>query len=181
MFPFSIPWTQRELQRDLPRLTTTLPWSNDLELHPDNFDAEHFRLVQGISALLMALSSRDSCRISMAYQVLVASARDHFASQEARMLAKAFGGLEEHSDEHVELARRLAEVRMSHFSPYGSASHLGAMPFLERWLVPHLRFSDKRFTDFLAAHPPAPNEPAGTAEQDAGSGALPRSDEHQHA
>jgi hypothetical protein len=70
---------------------------------------------------------------------------------------------------------------MSHFSPYGSARHLGALPFLERWLVPHLRFSDKRFTDFLAAHPPAPNEPAGTAEQDAGSGAMPRSDEHPHA
>jgi len=181
MFPFSIPWTQRELQRDLPRLTTTLPWSNDLELHPENFDAEHFRLVQCINTLLTALSSRDSCRISMAYQVLVASARDHFASEEARMLANAFGGLEAHRDEHVELAQRLAEVRMSHFSPFGAASRLGAMPFLERWLVPHLLASDKRFTDFLAALPPAPGEPSGAAEQDAGDGALPRTDEHQHA
>lgn len=180
MFPFSIPWTQRELQRDRLHIVPTLPWTQDLELHSDNFDAEHLRLVQCINALLTALASRDTCRISMAYQLLSACARDHFASEEACMLARAFGGLEEHRDEHLELAQRLAEVRMSHFSPYGSASHLGAMPFLERWLVPHLRFSDKRFIDFLAEHPPAPCEPASAAEQDTGSDALPRDHELLH-
>lgn len=151
MFPFSIPWTQRELQRDRFAIVPKLPWSKDLELEPDALDPEHRYILDRINNLLRVLSSRDSCRIAMACNLLSAGAREHFAHEEQRMRDAGFEGLAEHADQHVELARRLAEVRLSMFSPYGISSELGASPFLERWLVPHLRSSDRQFADFLAS------------------------------
>jgi hemerythrin-like metal-binding protein len=150
MFPFSIPWTQRELQRDRFAMARTLPWSHDLDLEPDVLDPEHQYILDRINNLLRVLSSRDACRISMACNLLSAGAREHFAHEEQRMRDAGFPGVVEHADQHVELARRLAEVRLSMFSPYGISSQLGALPFLERWLVPHLRLSDRQFADFLA-------------------------------
>ena len=150
MFPFSIPWTQRELQRDRFAIVPTLPWSQDLELESDVLDPEHQYILNRINNLLRVLSSRDSCRISMACNLLSAGAREHFAHEEQRMRDTGFPGLDEHADQHVELARRLTEVRLSMFSPYGISSQLGAFPFLESWLVPHLRFSDRQFADYLA-------------------------------
>lgn len=147
MFPFSIPWTQRELQMELPRTARTFPWSQDLELGAEDIDAEHRRLVGRINALLLTLPSRDDLRIAMAYQSLRAAAREHFAEEEHQMQASRFEGLDEHRSEHVELARRLAEMRLPHVGFYGHASPLGMLPFLERWLVPHLRYGDRRFTE----------------------------------
>lgn len=154
MFPFSIPWTQRELQRDRFVTQRTLAWSQDLALRPECLDAEHQRILECINRLLSMLATHDASRIGMAYNSLSAGAREHFASEEQRMRDAGFPDLLEHVDQHVELARRLAEVRMSMFSPYGSASRLGACPFLENWLVPHLRFGDKAFTDYLATIAP---------------------------
>jgi hemerythrin-like metal-binding protein len=151
MFPFSIPWTQRELQRDRFAMVPTLPWSQDLALEPHVLDPEHQYILDRINNLLRVLSSRDSCRISMACNLLAAGAREHFAHEEQRMRDAGFRGLDEHADQHLELARRLAEVRLSMFSPYGISSQLGAYPFLESWLVPNLRCSDREFADFLAS------------------------------
>jgi len=171
MFPFSIPWTQRELQRDRFTIVPTLPWSQDLELEPDGLDPEHRFILDRINNLLRVLSSRDSCRISMACNLLAEGAREHFAHEEERMRDAGFPGLDEHAGQHLELARRLAEVRLSMFSPYGISSQLGAFPFLEGWLVPHLRCSDRQFADFLASpgvvtrvEPPVPPATAEDAE-----------------
>lgn len=149
MFPFSISWVQRELQQDGPRMTRTLPWSSDLELGTRELDPEHQRLVGRINALLRALGDHDAHRVNMAYTSLAAAATAHFNGEETLMQRCGYGGTRDHVEQHAELARRLSEVRYSHFSPYGLGHSLGAFPFLERWLVPHLRMSDRRLADHL--------------------------------
>jgi hemerythrin len=151
MFPFSIPWAQRELQRDLGQHAQTLPWSRDFELQPDELDSDHYHVWERINAMLRVLPTGDDCRIRMAYDSLAAAARNHFVREEARMRDIGFQDLEEHSQRHVELTRRLSEVRFSHLSAYGIGRHLGAVTVLERWFVPHLTHDDRRLADFVNA------------------------------
>ena len=160
MFPFSIPWTQRELQRDLDQHIQALPWSRDFELQPDELDSDHYKVWGRINALLRVLPTGDDYRIRMAFASLAAIARNHFASEEARMRDTRFRGLEEHSQRHVELTRKLGEVRFSHLSPFGLGRQLGAFTVLERWFVPHLTHDDRRLAEFL-------NAPASVPPKDA--------------
>ena len=67
--------------------TNTLPWTPAFSLLAPELDDEHRSLLDKVNRFLAAISSGDETTVLMAFSVLVAEARRHFAAEEDQMQA----------------------------------------------------------------------------------------------
>jgi hemerythrin-like metal-binding protein len=142
--------------------TFNIPWLQKLALAEDNFDEDHWNLLDKVNALLLATSSANETRVLMASSGLRVAAQEHFAREEVQMRALRYPALEQHCESHRRLLDGLSSLQfmlrnMDGFTrrnTEGFMSTTGLFAFLQRWFEAHLTNDDKKFTDFLAQRAP---------------------------
>lgn len=137
-----------------------LPWTPDLTLEAQGMDDEHRGLLDKLNRFLTALPSGDSTRVVMAFSMLMAEARAHFASEEAQMEELQYPDLEPHREQHQRLLRGLTELQFTLGNAMNFAASPGAFVYLERWFGAHLANDDKKLADFLAERASRPVAPS---------------------
>jgi hemerythrin-like metal-binding protein len=138
--------------------TFTLPWMQHLALAAAGMDDDHRALLDKLNALLVAISSGDKTRLTMAISTLRVAAEEHFATEERQMRDLEYPDLEPHCESHQRLLQNLCGLQINLYVTERFAATMGPFAFLERWFVAHLTNDDQRFADFLAR--PAPEVPA---------------------
>ena len=142
--------------------TFTIPWLQRLALAADDFDEDHWNLLDKVNALLLATSSANETQVLMANSGLRVAAQEHFAREEVQMRALRYPALEQHCESHRRLLDGLSSLQfmlrnMDGFSrrnTEGFVSTTGLFAFLQRWFEAHLTNDDRKFADFLAQRAP---------------------------
>jgi hemerythrin len=129
--------------------TNTLPWTPSFSLVAQVLDDEHRSLLDKVNRLLAAVSSGDETTVLMAFSVLVAEARRHFAAEEEQMQALRYPDRERHRAQHEKLQLGLAVLQftLSNRTTFGSS--LGPLVYLDRWFAAHLQTDDRRLAAFI--------------------------------
>jgi hemerythrin len=129
--------------------TNTLPWTPSFSLVAQVLDDEHRSLLDKVNRLLAAVSSGDETTVLMAFSVLVAEARRHFAAEEEQMQALRYPDRERHRAQHEKLQLGLAVLQftLSNRTTFGSS--LGPLVYLDRWFSAHLQTDDARLAAFI--------------------------------
>ena len=163
--------------------TNTLPWTPVFSLLAPELDDEHRSLLDKVNRLLAAISSGDETTVLMAFSVLVAEARHHFAAEEAQMEVLRYPDRERHRAQHEKLRLGLAVLQftLSNRTTFGSS--LGPLVYLDRWFAAHLQTDDRRLATFIHDRDAGANarpalhivRPPATADAPSGAALLPPS------
>ena len=132
----------------------TIPWIQSLAGAADDFDEDHWRLLDKVNTLLQAISSANETGVLMACSGLRVAAQEHFGREEAQMLALQYPDMQRHCESHQRLLDGLSSVQFMLKNTNGFASNTSPFAFLERWFEAHLNNDDRKFAEFLAQ--PAP-------------------------
>ena len=132
----------------------TIPWIQNLAGPADDFDEDHWRLLDKVNTLLQAVSSANETGVLMACSGLRVAAQEHFAREEAQMRALRYPDMQRHCESHRRLLDSLSSVQFMLKNTEGFASNTAPFAFLERWFEAHLTNDDKKFADFLAERAP---------------------------
>ena len=127
-----------------------LPWVEQLVSQSAELNADHSVMLERLNALLRALGSGERMSVSLACSAMSAEARAHFAHEEELMLANEYPQRELHTGQHDDLMRHLARISYKVTAGLGFWSPASELSMLEQWFVPHLRYADQHFADFVA-------------------------------
>jgi len=118
----------------------------------DAIDRQHRRLFEIAGRVYENLSGGDEAHAAVASTAaeLLDYTATHFADEEAMMQSAGYPGLEAHRREHAELLSKVHDMEMR--AGFGERSLPADMSrFLLAWLVGHIRTSDRKFGEHLAA------------------------------
>lgn len=129
----------------------SLPWIDELVTRREDFNADHAQVLDRLNDLLSALAAHDTLRVSMSCAALMAATQAHFAAEEELMRSAGYPEGPAHVQQHADLMRRLAAIQAAAaVNPQAGAAY--ALPLLEQWFVPHIRYADRRVADYLESH-----------------------------
>lgn len=142
--------------------TFSIPWLRKLAPAANDFDEDHWNLLDKVNALLLATSSANETQVLMANSGLRVAAQEHFAREELQMRAFQYPEMEQHCESHRRLLDGLSSLQfmlrnMDGFTrrnTEGFVSTTGLFAFLQRWFEAHLTNDDRKFADFLAQRAP---------------------------
>jgi hemerythrin-like metal-binding protein len=129
--------------------TTTLPWNATYSLVAPALDDEHRSLLEKVNGLLSAISSGDETAALMAFSVLVAESRRHFAEEEEQMRVLSYPDRERHCAQHDKLRSGLAGLQFTLGNTTSFASSPGPFLYLRSWFSEHLQTDDSRLAAFI--------------------------------
>jgi hemerythrin len=129
--------------------TNSLPWTPAFSLVAPVLDVEHRTLLDKVNRLLAAISSGDETAVLMAYSVLVAESRRHFAAEEEQMQMLGYPDRERHCEQHERLKCGLAALQFTLSNRPSFGSSLGPLVYLDRWFAAHLQTDDRRLAGFI--------------------------------
>lgn len=120
-------------------------------LHIDPIDQEHHRLFEIAGMVYDSLNKCDADAIVRnALTELIDYTATHFASEEARMEAAGYPGLESHRRLHRQLLTQVRDMEMR--AEFGDRYLPGELNRLIcAWMTQHIQATDKEFGEFLAA------------------------------
>lgn len=118
----------------------------------DAVDRQHRRLFEIAARVYDNLAGGDGAHAAAARATaeLLDYTATHFADEEALMVAAGYPGLEEHRREHADLLSKVHDMEMR--AAFGERNLPAEMSrFLLTWLVGHIKTSDRKFGEHLAA------------------------------
>ncbi len=136
-----------------------ITWNDRLSVGYQPIDDQHRRLVELINQLHDAMTQgKGHESLGKTLDGLVDYTQTHFASEEAMMQACGYSGYAGQKAQHVELTRKVLELR-SQFHTGQTVITMDVMKFLKEWLVNHIQHADKVAGAFIAGA--TSNTPAG--------------------
>lgn len=129
-----------------------MEWSADFELGRESLDRAHRDLSRALGCLSQAISEHASIesineRLADLFQVWL----EHCRIEQAEMERHGYPAIAEHSTEHLELTKLLAEV-IFEFGVAGNSERVTGLPeYLRRWFTSHLDGIDRALVDFIAS------------------------------
>jgi hemerythrin len=129
--------------------TNTLPWTQACSLVTPALDDEHRALLDKVNRLLAAVSLGDETATLMAYSVLVAESRRHFAAEEERMRVLGYPDRDRHRAQHEKLQAGLAGLQFTLSNRPSFARSPGPLVYLDRWFAAHLQTDDRQLAAFI--------------------------------
>lgn len=118
----------------------------------DAIDGQHRRLFEIAGRVYDHLSGGEAAHAAAAAAAaeLLDYTATHFADEEALMAAAGYPELDAHRQEHADLISKVRDMEMR--AEFGDRNLPAEMSrFLLAWLVTHIRASDHKFGEFLAA------------------------------
>ncbi|MGA3160266.1 MAG: bacteriohemerythrin [Terracidiphilus sp.] len=132
-----------------------LMWTENLSVGVKAFDDDHKRMIRMINELHGVLQDVDTEgkipneEIEIALHRLENYIQYHCMQEEAVMAKTGYAELEEHKEEHTQLAAILAEMARR-FQGSTDPAHAGEiMQFIYDWLTNHINVTDKKYTVHL--------------------------------
>lgn len=127
---------------------TPLVWGSEYELGLPEMDDQHRRLLTLVNETVAAVELRQEYRLEPVMNELFGYAKQHFAEEEARMVAARFPKLEAHLREHHGFQLRITEL-YSRFLAGDSQTGPELCTFLQAWLVSHIQGSDRHYVPYF--------------------------------
>ena len=121
-----------------------------LDLGIPEVDADHRRLVAHYQALLQVIEEgHGRAAFGIAFHGLIASAREHFAHEEALMREVDFPGYDLHRMAHKKLLRDAHDFLVNILTVYARDERLAVARFIKYWILVHIDTHDRVFTNFV--------------------------------
>ncbi|AHE98746.1 bacteriohemerythrin [Thioalkalivibrio paradoxus] len=121
-----------------------LAWSDELDTHIPELDAQHRVMIEHVNRLAAAASSGSSRQIREAMAALADCVRQHFAFEERVLEMIDFAGLEEHRQTHRNILAELDDYR-ARLETASPAEAEELVDTLGPWVVEHIRHDDVDF------------------------------------
>lgn len=139
----------------------SLQWSPSLAIGVPKMDVEHQQLIQAMHRIEeLAGKNSPKAAVDAAIQRLVQWTREHFAHEEAHMLAVGFPDRERHARIHADLLAKVGQ----HYQTFQAGTGQVApefLAFLSFWLKSHIQGIDRKYAEH--GTPPAQPKPKAPA------------------
>lgn len=126
-----------------------IEWSDELSIGIPEIDIEHrflVALVNGLHSKILANESQQS--LAETFSHLIRYTEKHFRNEEAVMQAVGFPLLEQHQDQHFDLADHATDLCRAYLSGAKSID-LELLAFLKDWISHHILIEDSKIADYL--------------------------------
>ncbi|CAK0764771.1 hemerythrin [Gammaproteobacteria bacterium] len=142
------------LEKVLQSVSPLVKWEDDLSVGISRVDEQHKVLISLINRLNAAMKKRMSATVTgEILKELVDYTKSHFSMEEE--LFKRYRYPEpEHSNHlraHVHFVKNLEEVQQKFLRGDGTVG-IKILNFLRRWLIEHIKGTDKKYVPFLLQH-----------------------------
>lgn len=128
-----------------------MQWSPELSVGVAELDEQHKQLLAMLNDLHAALLERRGREVvADIVERLKNYIRRHFTREEALLERLGYPDLSAHRAEHNQFIERTLDFDMA-CNDGGVVSPMEIQGFLRRWLVDHIRGTDKRYAAFLKA------------------------------
>ncbi|MEA1050108.1 bacteriohemerythrin [Lamprobacter modestohalophilus] len=128
-----------------------LQWNDSLSVRIDSIDAEHKKLIAMINALHDAMRQQRSKAVQQrVINGLVSYTRIHFVNEERFFDQHGYPNAPAHKQEHAKFIFKVKAFQ-DDFERGKLTLSLDIMNFLSDWLSDHIKGSDQRYSDYLAA------------------------------
>jgi hemerythrin len=125
-------------------------WKEEYSVSVKRFDGEHKKLFSLLNELNDAMASgQGRFVVGKVLQQLLMYTREHFAAEEAAMLAVSYAGLASHIAEHRELSKKV-EKFTADYSKGNTVISIDLLYFLREWLENHILSTDRKYSKALA-------------------------------
>jgi hemerythrin len=131
--------------------TEHIKWSDEFSVNVDLIDRQHKEFVQVLNELYdVTMSQGSSKTINDVFKMLDLYTNYHFATEEKYFDEFNFEGSEEHKEAHRAFVQRLGDFKARHDK--GEDIVLELLDTTEDWLVNHLAYYDKKYTECFNEH-----------------------------
>ena len=123
----------------------TIEWRDDFSVGVEEIDKQHKQLLEKINELSEAIAS-DVKRSTIAEMLaaLQVYSNEHFATEEAYLKEKGYGGLQDHLAQHGDYMGKLAHSFVDFFEKDPQARYK-LVDFLASWWTDHILAEDLKF------------------------------------
>ncbi len=126
-----------------------LEWDSSFSVNVELIDEQHKMLVQMINNLYHAMQwGKGNEELSKLINQMSVYAAMHFAREEHYFDTLGYPEAEEHKKEHLYFENQVAQFEQD-FNAGKQDVTQDILDFLSRWLVNHIKGSDKKFGPFL--------------------------------
>ncbi|MTJ82155.1 MAG: bacteriohemerythrin [Telmatospirillum sp.] len=127
-------------------------WSDELTVGVAAVDDDHRKLFSLVNYLYDSMvAGRERPVVDDFINSLLIYTREHFAREEAFFEETGYPDSFVHKKEHDDLIRQITDVRESFKSGATPQKTLEMIGFLNKWLIEHIRKSDKKYAPHLHA------------------------------
>ena len=127
---------------------TAVDWKDCHKIGIDEIDREHEALVNDFNALLEAIyTTKDRSLIAKQALDFVRSNANHYANEEAHMIAAGYDDLDLHRERHLGFMNRLGHLCDKIASGNDVTEQM--LTFFASWITHHVAVTDQKFGEFL--------------------------------
>ncbi len=125
-------------------------WSEDLTVGVAAVDADHRKLFSLVNYLYDSMIlGKEKPVIDEFIGSLVVYTQQHFDREEAFFEETAYPDRAAHKKEHEDLIAQITEAHKKYKSDASSTQLLEMIGFLNKWMIEHIRKSDKKYAPHL--------------------------------
>lgn len=130
----------------------TFSWNESYSVHVRQFDEQHRKLFETINGLADAMRiGKGEEAIRDVVKRLAVYTRTHFLQEEVLMQQTGYPAYAIHKDQHNKLMAEVERYK-NDLDEGRRPNSVAVLAFLQKWLVEHIRKSDKAYSDHLNAH-----------------------------
>ncbi len=127
-------------------------WSEDLTVGVAAVDADHRKLFSLVNYLYDSMiAGKDQPVIDEFIDSLLVYTKQHFEREEAFFEETEYPDRLAHKQEHDGLIAQITNAHQTYKSGAGAAKSLEMIGFLNKWMIEHIRKSDKKYAPHLNA------------------------------
>lgn len=127
-----------------------IEWNDDLSIGIPTVDADHQKLFGLVNYLYDSmLAGKGHKVIDEFLGALIIYVKQHFDLEESFFSSSKFPHVAEHRAEHDDLLKQLVDLQEKCKSGTASVQMLEMIGFLNKWLVDHIRVSDKKYASHI--------------------------------
>lgn len=125
-------------------------WSEDLTIGVAAVDADHRKLFSLANYLYDSMiQGKEKPVVDDFLNSLIIYTKQHFEREETIFEETAYPNHEEHKKEHDYLISQINDFGNKYKSGVSSAQMLEMIGFINKWMIEHIRKSDKKYAPYL--------------------------------
>lgn len=126
-------------------------WDESCSVHVKQFDEQHKKLFEMVNNLAEAMrAGKGQAAIREVVDGLAIYTRTHFLQEETVMRQTGYPALAAHQAQHAQLMEEVEKYKKE-LQDGKSANTVAVLGFLQKWLLDHIRKSDKAYSDHMNA------------------------------
>lgn len=130
-----------------------MTWTPELSVGIASIDEQHKKLIAMLNDLHEGMSSgQGRAALGPVLEKLVSYTVEHFQYEESLFAKTGYGDTAAHKVEHEKLKAQAIDIQKRYESSTTGALSLEVLNFLRSWLTNHIKGTDKKYSQHLAAN-----------------------------